>query len=210
MGLREGSAEVTITGTAQAAFAWLADPRNAAEWFANVALPEPPERPLRGGATWRFSMTRQRGQIVPMRLAEYQPPQRFTWETTYPAWRDNLQWILTLAPEPPAEPTTEPGSADASATRLRLTIRQRPGPLGWPALLLAALLARIGPAQAWSMAARAERAAEHAREALEALPTLSYGPYERRPGGGQRGGQRGGRSSGRSGKRSERESHRSG
>ena len=178
MGLREGSAEVTITGTAQAAFAWLADPRNAAEWFANVALPEPPERPLRAGAMWRFSMTRQRGQIVPMRLAEYQPPQRFTWETTYPAWRDNLQWSLTLTPEPPAEPTTEP--QNASATRLRLTIRQRPGPLGWPALLLAALLARIGPAQAWSMAARAERAAEHAREALEALPTLSYGPYERR------------------------------
>ena len=209
MGLREGSAEVTIAGPAEAAFAWLADPRNAAEWFANVALPEPPERPLSAGTAWRFSMTRQRGQIVPMRLAEYQPPLRFTWETTYPAWRDNLQWSLTLTPAPPAEPESESetGPAGARATRLRLTIRQRPGPLGWPALLLAALLARIGPAQAWGMAARAERAAEHAREALEALPTLSYGPYERRR---LRGRQSGGRSGGRSGKRGERETHRSG
>lgn len=173
MAIREGSAEVVIACAADAAFAWLADPHNAAEWFSSVALPQPPERPLRAGATWRFGMTRQRGQVVPMRLAEYQPPQRFTWETVYPRWRDNLQWSLALTPEPP----TPEG---AHASRLRLTIRQRPGPLGWPALLLAALLARLGPAQAWSMAARASRAALRAREAIEAAPSLSYGPYGRR------------------------------
>lgn len=166
MAMREASAEVVIACAAEAAFAWLADPRNAAAWFASVALPEPPARPLRAGATWRFSMTRQRGQVIPMRLAEYQPPQRFTWETTYPRWRDNLQWELTLAPESVPD--------GASATRLRLTIRQRPGPLGWPALLLAALLGRLSPTLAASMQARAERAAQRAREALEAAPTLSY------------------------------------
>jgi uncharacterized protein YndB with AHSA1/START domain len=177
MAVREASAEVVVACAVEAAFAWLADPRNAAAWFASVALPEPPARPLRAGAEWRFSLTRQRGQIIPMHLAEYQPPQRFTWETTYPRWRDNLQWALTLTPESTAD--------GASATRLCLTIRQRPGPLGWPALLLAALLARLGPTLAGSMQARAERAAQRAGEALEAAPTLTYEPERR--GGPRRG-----------------------
>ncbi|HEX8728878.1 MAG TPA: SRPBCC family protein [Ktedonobacterales bacterium] len=172
--MREGSAEVSIACPVEAAFAWLADPRHADEWFANVALPEPPPRPLRAGATWRFSMTRQRGRSIPMRLADYQPPHAFTWETTYPAWRSNLQWACALEPEPAAR-----GEASGTA-RLRLTIRQRPGPLGWPALLLATLLGQLRVTEAASMPARAERAAQRAGEALEALPTTSY-PAERRP-----------------------------
>lgn len=191
--MREGSAEVVIACPVDAAFAWLADPRNAGEWFASVALLDPPERPLRAGATWRFSMTRQQGKNIPLRLADYQPTQRFTWETLYPAWRDNLQWTLTFAPE----------ADDARTTRLRLTILQRPGPLGWPALLLAAALARLGPTQVGSIAARAERAAERARDALEALPTLSYGSERRadtrRSDGGKRGSK--GSKGGKGGKR---------
>ncbi len=184
--MREGSAEVVIACPAEAAFAWLADPRNAGEWFASVTLPEAPARPLRAGVDWRFSMTRQRGKIIPMRLAEYQPPQSFTWETTYPAWRDNLRWSLTLAPEP---------AAPAAATRLRMTIRLRPGPLGWPALLLATLIARLSSKWAMSVAERAARAARRACEALEALPTLTYGPYERRSGAPRGKGGKGGKHS---------------
>ena len=174
MSMREGSAEVVIACPVDAAFAWLADPRNAGTWFASVALPEPPSRPLRVGATWRFSMTRQRGRSIPMRLVEYQTTHAFTWETTYPGWRDNLQWTLALAPASDAD------AADDAATRLRMTIRQRPGPLGWPALLLAALVARLSVTEGASMAARAERAVQRAGEALEAAVTLASGP-ERRP-----------------------------
>ncbi len=193
MSMREGSAEVVIACPVDAAFAWLADPRNAGAWFASVALPEPPARPLRAGATWRFSMTRQHGRSIPMRLVEYQPPHAFTWETTYPGWRDNLQWTLALAP------ASDAASADADASRLRMTIRQRPGPLGWPALLLAALVARLSVTEGASMAARAERAAQRAGEALEAAETLAYGPERRPPrsrprnprgGKGSRGGKR--------------------
>jgi uncharacterized protein YndB with AHSA1/START domain len=188
MSMREGSAEVVIACPVDAAFAWLADPRNAGAWFASVALPEPPPRPLRAGATWRFSMTRQHGRTIPMRLVEYQPPRAFTWETTYPGWRDNLQWTLALAPAPDADDTT----------RLRMTIRQRPGPLGWPALLLAALVARLSVTEGASMAARAERAAARAGEALAAAGALAYGPERRPPhsprnprgGKGSRGGKR--------------------
>ena len=192
MSMREGSAEVVIVCPLEAAFAWLADPRNAGEWFASVALPEPPARPLRVGATWRFRMTRQHGRSIPIRLAAYQPPHSFTWETTYPGWRDNLQWTLALAPAPDAD------SNPASATSLRMTIRQRPGPLGWPALLLATLLVRLSVTEGASMAARAERAASRAGEALAATAILTYDPERRPPrslhgprsGKGARGGKR--------------------
>lgn len=170
MAIREASAEVELACAAETAFAWLADPRNAAAWFAGVALPEPPARPLRVGATWGFTLTRQRGKRIPMRLAEYQPPEAFAWETAYPGWRDNLTWALafTSAADNPA------------AARLRLTIRQRPGPLGWPLLLVAALFTSLNPNYVGSMQARADRAAQRASEALAAAPTLSYGAYERR------------------------------
>ena len=193
--MREGSAEARVASPREAVFAWLVDPRHAGEWFASVALPEPPVRPLRAGATWRFSMTRQRGRLIPMRLAEYQSPERFTWETAYPAWRGNLQWTCALSPAS-FEGDTEgedPGEEPGDATLLRLTIRQRPGLLGWPALLLAGLLGQLRVTEGASMAARAEGAAKHAAEALEALPTTSYGTERRaqRPQHPQRGGKGG-------------------
>jgi uncharacterized protein YndB with AHSA1/START domain len=191
--MREGSAEAQVACPREAAFAWLVDPRHASEWFAGVALPEPPARPLRVGATWRFSMTRQRGRLIPMRLAEYQSPERFTWETTYPSWRGNLQWACALSPAAPGADTEDSREEPEAATLLRLTIRQRPGLLGWPALLLAGLLGQLRVTEGASMAARAERAAQRAAEALEALPTTSYGTERRapRPRHSQRGGKGG-------------------
>ncbi|HZC05715.1 MAG TPA: SRPBCC family protein [Ktedonobacterales bacterium] len=190
--MREGSANVVIACPAETAFAWLADPRNAGEWFASVALLEPPQRPLRVGATWRFSMTRQRGKIIPMRLAEYEPSRSFAWETAYPAWRDNLRWTLTLTPEV-AEASDAPAASQtgaATASRLRMTITQRPGPLGWPMALLASLLGHISATEGAGIAARAERAAQRAGEALESLPSLSYGPRAQRGKSGGKGGKR--------------------
>ncbi|HET9110960.1 MAG TPA: SRPBCC family protein [Ktedonobacterales bacterium] len=185
--MREGSAEVVVACQVETAFAWLADPRNAAEWFASVALPEPPARPLRVGTTWRFSMTRQRGKSIPMRLAEYQPSRSFAWETDYPAWRGNLRWTLTLSPAEPEAPD-EAGERETGAgpmTRLLMTIRQQPGPLGWPLVVIAALIGRLGATEGASIAARAERAAVRAGEALEALPTRS--PRGQRSGKGKGG-----------------------
>ncbi len=184
MAMREGSAETLIACAPETAFAWLADPGNAGAWFASVTLLEPPERPLRVGAAWRFSMTRQRGRLISLRLAAYQPPQTFTWETTYPAWRDNLQWTIALEPAHEDEAEDE-----APHARLRLTIRKRPGPFGWPMLAIAAALGRLGVTEAASMVARAERAAERARDALAAASTLSYGarpPRAPRPANQQR------------------------
>lgn len=197
--MREGSAETRIACPQEAAFAWLVDPRHADEWFASVALPEPPARPLRAGATWRFSMTRQHGRLIPMRLAAYQPPEQFTWETAYPAWRGNLQWACALAPVAP-EADGEESDEESGAVTLRLTIRQRPGALGWPALLLATLLGQFRVTEGASMTARAEGAAKRAAEALEALPTTSYGPqrHTRHPPHPQRGG-KGARGRGRRG-----------
>lgn len=174
--MREGSAEVVIACAAEQAFAWLADPRHAGEWFASVALPAAPEQPLRAGTAWRFSMTRQRGKSIPMRLAVYEPPRQFTWETTYPTWRDNLQWEFALTPEQGVQESAD----SAPAVRLRMTIRQRPGPVGWVALTLASALARLGMAHKANMAARAERAAQRAREALEAAPPPRASGSERR------------------------------
>ncbi len=182
--MREGSAEVIVACPVETAFAWLSDPRNAGEWFASVTLPEPPERPLRVGTTWRFNMTRQRGKNIPMRLAEYQPPRSFAWETEYPAWRDNLRWTLVLSPEEP-ETQEEREAGAGPRTLLRMTIRQQPGPLGWPLVALAALIGRLGATEGASIAARAERAAVRAGEALEALPTLP--PRGQRSGKGRGG-----------------------
>lgn len=184
--MREGSAEVVVACPLDVAFAWLADPRNAGEWFASVALPEPPPRPLRVGTTWRFNMTRQRGKSIPMRLADYQPSRSFVWETDYPTWRDNLRWTLTLTPEEPDE-ADEREAGVGPMTRLRMTIRQQPGPLGWPLVALATLIGRLGATEGASIAARAERAAMRAGEALEALPIRP--PRDQRSGKG-RGGKR--------------------
>jgi hypothetical protein len=150
-------------------FAWLADPRNAGAWFASVRLERPPLPTPQVGDTWRFLLTRQNDRVIPMRLAEYAPPMRFIWETEYPAWRSNLRWVFTLS--------AVKREGEAPATRLALRIEQRPGPLGWPVVALAALLQRLSPNSAGTAWARAWRAVERARDALEATPPTAFIAY---------------------------------
>lgn len=161
------------------AFAWLADPRNASAWFASVRLERPPATPLRAGAAWRFLMTRQRERPMPMRLAEYTPSTRFIWETNNPGWRGNLRWVFTFAAE-----TDEEGGAPA--TRIGLHIEQRPGVLGWPLLALAWVAERVSRETVSSVGARAQRAVERARDALESAPPTSFIPYGYGPARGGR------------------------
>lgn len=144
----EGSGEAIVAASPQAAFRYLADPRHAFEWFAGVTLAEPPQGPLGSQMTWRF---RQRdGHVIPLRMAEYEPPRRFAWQTTYLPLRSNLRWTMEcLAAE------NEP-----SQTLLRMTIRLDPGPLGRLTLLLA-----FGHSEE-TLTARAQDAAERARDAL--------------------------------------------
>jgi len=144
----EGSGEATVATSPQVAFRYLADPRHASEWFAGVELLEPPQGLLGTQTTWRF---RQRsGQVVPLRMAEYEPPRRFAWHTRYWPLRSNLRWTMELLP-----------AEDAPAqTLLQMTIRLDPGPLGWLTLLLT-----FGHS-AQPLAYRAQDAAERARDAL--------------------------------------------
>lgn len=180
---REGDgAETLVALEPERAFAWLADPRNAGTWFASVRLERPPAPTPQVGDTWRFLMTRQRDQPIPMRLAEYAPSSRFIWETQYPGWRSNLRWICSFSAAEDA--------SGAPATRLELRIEQRPGPLGWPLLALASLLQRFNPNSAGTTRARARRAVERASDALEAAPPTAfivYGFGATRAGKGKRG-----------------------
>lgn len=175
-------AETMVAMAPEPAFAWLADPRNAGAWFASVRLERPPAPPLRIGSAWRFLLTRQRDRLMPMRMAEHIPSERFAWETDYPAWRGNLRWVFTLAAAEDSE--------NAPATRLRLRIEQRPGALGWPLVALAWLMQRLSPNSAGTTRARAQRAVERARDALEAAPPTAFTAYgygPARPARGRRG-----------------------
>ncbi len=162
-------AETLVALAPEPAFAWLADPRNARGWFASVRLERPPAPPLQAGSAWRFLLTRQRDRPMPMRLAEYTPPVRFAWETDYPTWRGNLRWVFTLE-------QTE-SKVGLPATRLGLRIVQRPGPLGWPLVALAWVLQRLSPNSPGTTQARAQRAVERARDALEAAPPTAFTAY---------------------------------
>lgn len=135
-----------------------------------------------------------RPRVTPVEMAVYEPPSRVVWRTRF-AWpRTNLAWELRFEPhgepdsEPLAESGAEPGTvagegagegqrpAEAApapdagrsphaptqhaTARLTFTIRIEPGPLGWATLLVAAPFSRN------TLAARAQRAVERAREAL--------------------------------------------
>jgi hypothetical protein len=163
MSIREGSGETTVAMAPAAAFAYLADPRHAPGWFAGVSFAEPPEGPPREGMTWRF--VRSRGQVggkrgmTPVWMAAYAPPARFVWRTRYHWPRTNLAWELRCDPANEAEPG-ESGRAQDTPTRLTFTMRIEPGPLGWLTLLVATPFSRD------TLARRAQRAVERAREAL--------------------------------------------
>src|SRR5579864_3525000 len=114
---------------AHAAFTYLADPRHAPEWFANVAVEAMESGPLRPGQTWRFVQGRDGGKPGdrPIRMAQYEPPRRFIWETLLPRVGTNLVWEMVCEPE------------SAGGTTLQMTVRWRPGPLGWLAVLAASI-----------------------------------------------------------------------
>lgn len=152
--MREGVGEVTVAVAPDVAFAYLADPRHAQEWFAGARLAEQPEGAPHVGMTWRFVQARSDHRVVPVRMAVYEPPTRFVWRTALRWPRTNLRWEMRCEPETP--PLQGEGG-----TRLRMTIGIEPGPIGWLGLYLSPRLYRPDPAM------QAQRAIERARDALE-------------------------------------------
>jgi len=217
MGLREGHGVTMAPVTPAVAFAFLSDPRNAPEWFAPVTLaPDEPTRLsasrspggaaslTRADALWRFiphaPARRKRASArpaaaIPMRMAAYEPPTRFVWETTYPTTRDNLRWEITCADAPMpgadsadgarpsaenfvAEPDNMITGADmasrqrasAARTSVSMTLGIQPGPFGWVSLLVAAPFTR------GDLNRRAQRALDRACETLTARAELAAQP----------------------------------
>jgi hypothetical protein len=141
--------ETHTTALPAAALAYLADPRHAGEWFASVDIVRLDGGPPRMGQEWRFVERSARGAARPIRMARYEPGVRFIWETRLGPLRTNIVWEVTAS------------AAPEGGTTLRLVTRWHPGPLGWPAALAAALLARR------ALARRAQSTIERAREAVE-------------------------------------------
>ncbi len=168
MPTRTGSGEALVAVNPAAAFAYLADPRNAGEWFASVALEEAPQGRLREGMTWRFVQRLRRGHVIPVRLQTYEYPSRFVWRTRYPWPRTNLAWELHCEPAEAANEATS-----APRTHLRFSITIEPRPLGWPALALGAWLSPH------SLRHRAQGAVDRARELLLAREEALGGQAER-------------------------------
>lgn len=157
MPTRTGSGETVVPGRPVDVFTYLADPRNAAEWFAGVALEEAPSGPAREGMTWRFVPRGRRGRAVPVRMQVYEFASRFVWRTQFIWPRTNLVWEMRCEPERPAEE-----SSNATRTRLRFSITIEPGPLGWLTFVLGAWLSPYG------LDRRAQGGADRARDLLEA------------------------------------------
>ncbi len=192
MGLRDGVGATTAPVAPAVAFAFLADPRNAPEWFAPVtfarAEDDAPSQTgvlssgsvLRVGASWRFIPHRpasearanpRPGATIPVRMAAYEPPTHFAWETTYPSARDNLRWEITCE-----DTASDSASApSAQTTTIRMRIRIQPGPLGWVSLLMAAPFTRGG------LDRRTQRALDRAHETLVARAELAAQPRPPRP-----------------------------
>lgn len=166
---RRGNRRTMLFGTgtthtrvgSQAAFTYLADPRHAPDWFAHIKVTDLEPGPLRAGQTWRFEQDRSKGtRSTPstrsIRMAMYQPPQRFVWETTRPHAGTNLVWELNCEP------------AAAGGSTLLMTVRWRPGLLGWISVLAASIV------MPGVLSDRAQRTVERAREAVEAaFPTAA-------------------------------------
>ncbi len=148
--MRVGTGETTVAAPPEVAFAYLADPRNARQWFAGAALAEQPEGAPHAGMRWRFVQARN-NRVVPVRMEVYDPPSHFLWRTTLRWPRTNLRWEMRC----------DPISEGEDATRLRMTIGIEPGPMGWLGLHLSPRLYRPDPAM------QAQRAVERARDALE-------------------------------------------
>jgi len=148
MALREGTGVARVAVRSAAAFAYLANPRNAPQWFAGIAFAQAPEGPPRQGMRWSVVQTGRGGRVVPVAMPVYAPPSRFVWRTQLGWPRTNLAWEMRCDPR------------EGDGTRLIFTIRIEPGPLGWLTLLAAAALSREAVAQ------RAQRAVDRACAAL--------------------------------------------
>ena len=169
--MREGTGETTVAAPPEVAFAYLANPRNAQQWFAGAALAEQPEGAPHAGMRWRFVQARSK-RIVPVRMEVYEPPSHFVWRTALHWPRTNLRWEMRCEPPPPRGE-----GQSVSGTRLRMTIGIEPGPMGWLALWLAKPAFRPDPAM------QAQRAVERARDALEeqSAPDAIERPTARKP-----------------------------
>jgi uncharacterized protein YndB with AHSA1/START domain len=164
----EGAGETVVAVSPAVAFRYLADPRHAPEWFAGVALAAPPQGPLSQETTWRF--TQGSGRVVPVRMAAYEPPRLFAWQTTHASLRSNLRWTLECLP----------AKNQPVHTLLRMTIRLDPGLLGRLVLLLT-----FGRAER-TLTARAQAAAERARDALQEAAASEGHERPKRPREGPR------------------------
>lgn len=148
--MREGTGEAIVAVTPEVAFAYLADPRHAPEWFAGVQFTEQPEGAPHMGMRWRFVQVRSGHRVVPVRMATFDPPSHFVWRTALLWPRTNLRWEMRI----------EPAINGGDGTRLRMTIGIEPGPMGSLSLWLTKPAFRPDPA------IQAQRAVERARDAL--------------------------------------------
>jgi hypothetical protein len=145
-----GAAELLVEVPAEAAFTFLADPRNAGEWFSAAGFASPPEGKLRQDMTWTVAQTAETRRPVPTRMTIYEPPSRFAWATVLGPLTVNWTWQLECRPAPDADP---------SATLLHLTIRLRPG-------IQAPITLIFGRSMRRTLDIRAARALERAHDAL--------------------------------------------
>lgn len=165
----EGSGAAEVAVPPARAFAYLADPRHAPEWFAGAAFASAPEGAPRLGQSWSFARTRGTRRVLPVAIAAFEPPRHFLWQTTLGPRRDNNAWEVECTP-------AAAGVSGASdATRLTITIRLMPGPLGWLSILLYRPLVRA------ALRERAQRAANRARDALLARAASSSSSPPARP-----------------------------
>ena len=170
----KGSAELLVAVSREAAFAFLADPRHAREWFTPAGFAVPPEGEPHVGMTWVVAQTAETRHPVPTRMSVYDPPSRFMWETTLGSPTVNWAWEVECLPpdhtdravgasggRPPSPAASVPGE-----TLLRLTIHLRPGIQAPIALLFARSMRR-------TLARRAEHALERARDTLLAYDSAA-------------------------------------
>lgn len=182
----EGSGEATAAVSPAAAFAFLADPRHADEWFAGAGFETPPQGPARAGLEWSFARTAGTRRVQPLRMAAYEPPSRFTWETTIRSpLATNFVFEMRCepteiasAPEPLApeagEAASLPDGAHAYATsiqgtRLCFTIRLRPGVVQWASIAAGFVLVRR------ALRERAQRTVDRAADAVETVAPAARG-----------------------------------
>src|SRR5437868_11800618 len=95
-----GAAELRVDVAPDAAFAFLADPRNADSWFTAAEFAVAPEGQPRVGMTWTLAETVETRRTVPTRMTVYEPPLRFAWATDLGALTVNWTWQLECRPVP--------------------------------------------------------------------------------------------------------------